>query len=800
MTDICIIAKVSENAVPDSVLTIVSVIFIFEFIGFSLTDASYIFSFFFWMDLLGIISLPFDMSYLFGPDLTKEKHVHRDNRASEQMMLARLGRILRLGARAGRLSRALKVARYLQKGKKEGTQSVAVAKVISTQLANTLSTRVAFLTICIVVAMPIFGAFSYPEWDDSMGAWTQMLADDTDAYYTARDSSNQSAVIEQETILQEELDNFVKFYSSYLYGPFQACGGDQVGDDFVCHPNDLVTQLFHQTGFSAPSRKSAIRQVSHGSFMAAFDMSRIEEDESAANIALICFVILAMVGFGMVLNSNITVIALQPLERMLAVVRQRCKQIFAYTREIKEEQESDLDDDDEEEYDEQEQRSEFALLERVVSKLAVIVQLRVKQEPDVKEHMDENDLMVHHWTQGHQVPQVRVKGEASRGKEEDNRDARRDDTTPTPGQGSMVVSSINLDLPSEVLAALGSPAGGFNTLDLSKDLRIQVAAHLIVSAESTSDWIRGHVQEHHLHNFVTSVEAKYPENPFHNFAHGLDVLYSLCRYVRLIEANRFLPVTTQFWMMIAAVAHDIGHLGVNNQYLIEIGHELAMRYNDRSPLENMHCAKLFQVVSEPEANVFAQLDKDLYKDMRKGIIGAILHTDMVKHNEMIKELALLYQMHSEAFDAMEPVAPVTQSQSTVTSVINSLIHCADISNPTKPWAVCQKLADLCLDEFFAQGDLEKAAGIPVQMLNDRDKVNRPTSQIGFIEFVICPMVEGEVRLFPQLDSLAQNLAENVRRWSELWQREVAPAEDALAKVEARVHKMESRCAALARAG
>jgi hypothetical protein len=40
---------------------------------------------------------------------------------------------------------------------------VKMARVISNQLTNVLSTRVAFLTICIVVVLPIFGMFTYPE-------------------------------------------------------------------------------------------------------------------------------------------------------------------------------------------------------------------------------------------------------------------------------------------------------------------------------------------------------------------------------------------------------------------------------------------------------------------------------------------------------------------------------------------------------------------------------------------------------------------------------------------------------------
>merc|ERR1711879_497277 len=107
----------------------------------------------------------------------------------------------------------------------------------------------------------------------------------------------------------------------------------------------------------------------------------------------------------------------------------------------------------------------------------------------------------------------------------------------------------------------------------------------------------------------------------------------------------------------------------------------------------------------------------------------------------------------------------------VALVLNALLHGADVGNPMKPWELCYKIAYLCIDEFFAQGDLEKAAGIPVQMLNDRDKVNRPNSQVGFIEFVILPMVLAMVNLFPQLDSLAGCLGDNIGRWSEVWQKE-----------------------------
>lgn len=116
----------------------------------------------------------------------------------------------------------------------------------------------------------------------------------------------------------------------------------------------------------------------------------------------------------------------------------------------------------------------------------------------------------------------------------------------------------------------------------------------------------------------------------------------------------------------------------------------------------------------------------------------------------------------------------------------------------KPWDLAQRIAYLCIDEFFAQGDLEKAAGIPVQMLNDRDKVNRPNSQIGFIEFVIAPMVEAIVHLFPPLDGLAENLGINVKNWFDVWVEQSSPAAEAQAKTNTRVQKVITRCQSVMR--
>jgi hypothetical protein len=48
-----------------------------------------------------------------------------------------------------------------------------------------------------------------------------------------------------------------------------------------------------------------------------------------------------------------------------------------------------------------------------------------------------------------------------------------------------------------------------------------------------------------------------------------------------------------FAAMVAAVSHDVEHVGRNNNFMIETSHKLALRYNDTAVMENHHAAFVF---------------------------------------------------------------------------------------------------------------------------------------------------------------------------------------------------------------
>ena len=73
-------------------------------------------------------------------------------------------------------------------------------------------------------------------------------------------------------------------------------------------------------------------------------------------------------------------------------------------------------------------------------------------------------------------------------------------------------------------------------------------------------------------------------------------------------------------MNVAAVVHDVGHTGQTNQYHIHTQSDLAIRYNDRSVLENYHLALAFQLLKEPHNNFLETLTVKEYRYVRDAVV------------------------------------------------------------------------------------------------------------------------------------------------------------------------------------
>ena len=92
-------------------------------------------------------------------------------------------------------------------------------------------------------------------------------------------------------------------------------------------------------------------------------------------------------------------------------------------------------------------------------------------------------------------------------------------------------------------------------------------------------------------NLLNDVRNNYSKkNPYHNFRHAFDVTQTVYLLLTNAQAASLLSYIEIFAILIAALVHDVGHPGLNNNFQIATSSMLALRYNDRSILENHHCA------------------------------------------------------------------------------------------------------------------------------------------------------------------------------------------------------------------
>jgi len=263
-----------------------------------------------------------------------------------------------------------------------------------------------------------------------------------------------------------------------------------------------------------------------------------------------------------------------------------------------------------------------------------------------------------------------------------------------------------------------------------------------------------------LEEFLEAIHFGYKEtNPYHNANHGADVMYTMhCFFYCSSRLKSELSSLDAMSAIVSAAVHDFKHDGKNNSFHKETLSQLAIQFNDQSPLENMHVSEAFKVLQQPRCNIFKSLSKDDFNATRQNIIRMVLSTDMGVHFNHVADFRskLKAEHHSGT-----PQVPHDL-------VLEMCLHVADISNATKSSELYTQWANLVMEEFFQQGDVEKDEGMSPVPMFDRDAVNMGKAQSGFIDYIVKPTYElwGEY-LFEFRDVFEENLAKNrAIDWSE----------------------------------
>jgi len=219
---------------------------------------------------------------------------------------------------------------------------------------------------------------------------------------------------------------------------------------------------------------------------------------------------------------------------------------------------------------------------------------------------------------------------------------------------------------------------------------------------------------------------------------------------------------------------------LSNAFLVSTGAALAITYNDRSPLENMHAAKFFETLHRPGHDFLKNLPGDANKAVRSKVIDAILATDMGHHFEIVDKLIARVSKKGD-FPVTKTFSTVEHVDSTKDEVskrsnkddrrmlLQVFMHTSDLGHCCRPWDVHKGLVVDLEEEFFRQGDRERDLGVPVMPMMDRTKDSAAAGQGFFLEKLVCPLLEPFCQFIdPGLGQFFQdNLADNKQRWCEL---------------------------------
>ncbi|CAK4714247.1 hypothetical protein LEN26_001624 [Aphanomyces euteiches] len=242
------------------------------------------------------------------------------------------------------------------------------------------------------------------------------------------------------------------------------------------------------------------------------------------------------------------------------------------------------------------------------------------------------------------------------------------------------------------------------------------------------------IDAHTVAVFLIEIQKGYvASNPYHNATHAADVMQTAHYFMTRETISPFLRPLDRTLILISAAIHDYRHDGFNNGFHIASGSELAIRYNDTAVLENYHVAQAFLTMKSAQCMLFGKLTLEDYKYSRDMVIQLVLGTDMAKHFEDVA----LFKTNIMPQRAEDPLEIKTLGDKKL--LMKMIIHTSDVSNPAKIRATMLRWTDRVVEEFFNQGDKEKALGLVVSPFMDRATLALKKMQVSFADFVVCPL-------------------------------------------------------------
>ncbi|KAI3379903.1 hypothetical protein SNEBB_006175 [Seison nebaliae] len=252
-----------------------------------------------------------------------------------------------------------------------------------------------------------------------------------------------------------------------------------------------------------------------------------------------------------------------------------------------------------------------------------------------------------------------------------------------------------------------------------------------------------------MQRWLHLIEINYYEsNPYHNSTHAADVLQCSAYFLRNYVLRQILSQTEQAVCLLASIAHDVDHPGLTNHFQIHSETPLAIMYNDTSCLESHHAAVMFALtLQNGNVNIFKNLPNTSYRNVRRGVVSAILATDMANHAFYLSEFKrnILGEIHAseplryriKPWFADKKIKAKIREPSNILTICQLLVKCSDISNLCRAKRHCRQWAERIAEEYCREFELSKKNNIkPFSDKYNKETLFLPLNQLEFLTMTI----------------------------------------------------------------
>ncbi|THD27079.1 Phosphodiesterase [Fasciola hepatica] len=313
---------------------------------------------------------------------------------------------------------------------------------------------------------------------------------------------------------------------------------------------------------------------------------------------------------------------------------------------------------------------------------------------------------------------------------------------------SEVEQAVVCEIPKNIP---GIAAYDFSPWDVAENDEITTVCYMVYNLGGNLP-----IDKKTLMRFAMTVRKNYRPIYYHNWDHGFSVAHSM--FFLLSVGKHSFSNLEKVSLFIACLCHDLDHRGYDNRFMKKYSTPLAALYSS-SPMEHHHFNMTVTILQQRGHNVFSNCKTGSYRNILSLIKHAILATD----------LATFWASKNKLDTILDSDTGVDWSQDNHRlAVISIAMPTCDLCAMYKPWDIQVKVVMLIMQEFWAQGDEEKASHSKPLSLMDRDEaVQLADGQIGFIRGICLPCYNTISRVWPTVHVIVDVTQQNLARWESI---------------------------------